>query len=69
MRNIEEVKTDWNDEASIARAEKKKRKLENSGYTLIATKPGLNRSVLVYQKQRARGHAAWRYFNQKEEAI
>ena len=44
------VTTDWNDIKSIKQAERKKAKLENQGYTLIATTGGLFTSTLHYIK-------------------
>jgi len=43
------VKVDWNDTGSIKKAERKKLKLENDGYTLVRTTGGPFTTTLVYR--------------------
>jgi hypothetical protein len=48
MKAKEVIEIDWNSEKSIKSAERKKARLENLGYTLSATYPGLNCTKMVY---------------------
>lgn len=50
MRNIERVNWSEEDINSIEKAERRKAKLENAGYNLIHSSPGLLRGQLVYRK-------------------
>lgn len=47
-KRVENVIVDWRSEKSIRRAEKKKLKLECSGYTLSETFTGLDSAIFVY---------------------
>jgi hypothetical protein len=50
MKNTIKIIIDLNDFSSINRAEKKKVKLENSGYTLVNTITGFLTCTLIYKK-------------------
>ena len=48
-KEIEYVKTNWQDEKTIKPSEIKKTKLENQGYNLISTQSGLFTGLMVYK--------------------
>lgn len=48
-RRREVVKVDWDDERSVANAERQKARLEERGYTMVREIGGLNTSGLVYE--------------------
>jgi len=51
MKKVERIIWNSEDVKDIERAEARKAKLENAGYTLIASVPGLLRGQLVYRKE------------------
>ena len=44
------IRVDWTNERSISRAERRKLKLEDQGYTLISTTGTFYYSILTYKK-------------------
>ena len=49
---FEYVNVDWNSASSKRKAQRQKAKLQNDGYTLIATNGGITTSQLVYKKEK-----------------
>ena len=51
MKKIVKINVDFNNLKSIAKADRKKSRLENEGYVQISMKPyGYDKFILVYQK-------------------
>lgn len=51
MKDVETIVVDWNDLKSIKAGERKKARLENAGYNLVATTAGLFISTSTYKKE------------------